>query len=131
MKIAISTDEGQVSAHFGRCPEFTILDIEGDKLINKEVLANPGHQPGFLPQFLHEKGVACIVAGGMGPHAQQLFAEKDIKTIVGVSASIEQVINDLLAGTLNGGESLCKPGEGKGYGVEKSVCDHAHEKEEK
>ena len=129
MKIAISTDNDSVSAHFGRCPEFTIAEIENGKLKHKEVIPNPGHQPGFLPQFLHDKGVACIVAGGMGPHAQQLFAEKDIKTIVGVSASIDQVVKDLLAGTLKGGGSLCKPGEGKGYGVEKSVCDHAHDKE--
>ena len=26
MKVAISTDNGYVSAHFGRCPEFTILE---------------------------------------------------------------------------------------------------------
>ena len=28
MKVAISTDNDQVSAHFGRCPLFTIIDIE-------------------------------------------------------------------------------------------------------
>ena len=33
MKIAISTDGDFVSAHFGRCPEYTILDIENGKVI--------------------------------------------------------------------------------------------------
>ena len=28
MRIAISTDGSSVSGHFGRCPSFTIVDIE-------------------------------------------------------------------------------------------------------
>jgi len=45
MKAAISTDAGSVSAHFGRCPDFTIVDIENGKILYKEVVENPGHQP--------------------------------------------------------------------------------------
>jgi len=129
MKIAISTDNGQVSAHFGRCPEFTIVEIEKGKIVNKQVLPNPGHHPGFLPQFLHDRGVACIVAGGMGQRAQILFSEQGIETLAGVSGSIDQVIKELVAGTLKGGESLCRPGAGKGYGIEKTECNHPHEEE--
>ncbi|MFH1683912.1 MAG: NifB/NifX family molybdenum-iron cluster-binding protein [Candidatus Margulisiibacteriota bacterium] len=124
MKVAISTDNGQVSAHFGRCPEFTIVEIENGRVITKEVLNNPGHQPGFLPQFLHDRGVTQIIAGGMGQRAQGMFAEKGIETIVGISGNIAEVVKSIEAGTLKGGESLCKPGAGKGYGVEKSECDH-------
>jgi predicted Fe-Mo cluster-binding NifX family protein len=127
MKIAISTDSGQVSAHFGRCPEFTIVEIEEGAVKNKEIIPNPGHHPGFLPQFLHDRGVSCIIAGGMGPRAQTLFAEKGIETIVGISGNIAEVVRSILAGTLKGGESLCKPGAGKGYGVEKTECDHPEE----
>lgn len=127
MKIAISTDSGMVSAHFGRCPEFTIIDIEDCKLKGKEVIPNPGHLPGFLPQFLHDRGVTCIIAGGMGHRAQGLFAEKGIETIVGISGSMAGVVKSILAGTLKGGESLCKPGTGKGYGIEKTECDHPEE----
>lgn len=129
MKVAISTDNGQVSAHFGRCPEFTIVEIKDGKVLKREVVPNPGHHPGFLPQFLHEKGVACIVAGGMGQRAQMLFDEQKINTLMGVSGSIDQVIKELAAGKLMGGESLCRPGAGKGYGVEKTECDHPHEEE--
>jgi len=73
MRIAISTDGEQVSAHFGRCPAFTILDIDDGRVVGKEVIENPGHQPGFIPQFLHDKGVNCIIAGGMGPRAAEIF----------------------------------------------------------
>lgn len=124
MKIAISTDNNYVSAHFGRCPHFTIVEIEGEKILSKETVDNPGHQPAFLPQFLSDLGVNCIIAGGMGLRATALFAEKGIQTIVGVSCPIDEVIDKLVKGTLEGGESLCKPGSGKGYGIEKSECDH-------
>jgi len=46
---------------------------------------------------------------------------------VGVSGKIEDVVQKLLAGELEGGESLCHEGAGKGYGFEKSECDHFHE----
>jgi len=127
MKIAISTDSGMVSAHFGRCPEFTIVEIENGVVKSKEVISNPGHHPGFLPQFLHDQGVTCIIAGGMGFRAQGLFAEKGIQTILGISGSVDEVVKNILTGTLKGGESLCKPGAGKGYGIEKTDCEHLEE----
>lgn len=129
MRIAISTDGEFVSAHFGRCPSFTIVDIENDKVTKREVVDNPGHQPGFIPQFLHEKGVDCIIAGGMGMRATGFFNEFDIQAIVGISGKISEVIEKLLKGILEGGESLCKPGSGKGYGLDKAECDHPNEKD--
>lgn len=130
MRIAISTDGDYVSAHFGRCPLFTILDVDNGRLLRKEVIENPGHQPGYIPQFLHQKGVECIVAGGMGMRAQGFFAEAGIQTILGATGKIDDLIEEIKNGTLKGGESLCKPGAGKGYGLDKSVCDHPHEKHE-
>ena len=82
MKVAISTDMDYVSAHFGRCASYTIVDIEEGKVINREEIPNPGHQPGFLPQYLSDRGVNVIIAGGMGPRAQDLFAQKNIETSV-------------------------------------------------
>jgi predicted Fe-Mo cluster-binding NifX family protein len=29
MKVAISTDNNEVSAHFGRCQQYTIFEVEG------------------------------------------------------------------------------------------------------
>lgn len=124
MRIAISTDGDNVSAHFGRCPSFTIVDIKDGKVTKKEEIANPGHHPGFLPKFLNEKGVNCIVAGGMGQRAVQLFSEQNIEGVVGISGGIDEIIEKVANGTLKGGESLCAPGEGKGYGLDKTECDH-------
>jgi len=124
MRAAISTEGSEVAAHFGRCPEYTIVDIENGAIIRTEVKANPGHNPGAIPQFLHQQGVAVIVAGGMGMNAQQFFAEYDIQTIIGVTGGVADAAAQLAAGTLAGGASMCSPGAGKGYGVEKTVCDH-------
>jgi len=38
LKVAISTDGDFVSAHFGRCPEFTIVDIKDGKVKKKETV---------------------------------------------------------------------------------------------
>lgn len=131
MRVAISTDGEYVSAHFGRCPVFTIVDIKDGKIIKKESVDNPGHEPGFIPQFLHERGVECIIAGGMGMRASGFFEELGMQAIVGVSGKISDVMDKLVKGKLEGGDSLCKPGAGKGYGLDKSQCDnpHGHEHE--
>jgi len=129
MRVAISTDGDFVSAHFGRCPSFTFVDIENGELIRKEQMDNPGHQPGAIPQFLHQQGAECIVAGGMGMRATGFFNEFGIQAIVGISGKIDEVIEKLKKGTLQGGESLCKPGSGKEYGIEKTVCDHPNEED--
>ena len=125
MKIAISTDSGYVSEHFGRCPAFTIAEIEDGKVLKIEEINNPGHQPGFLPAFLAERGVKYIICGGMGNRAQALFTERGIIPIIGVSGKVSAVIEEFVQGRLKGEESSCKPGAGKGYGIEKAECDHS------
>jgi predicted Fe-Mo cluster-binding NifX family protein len=124
MKVAISTDGQYVSPHFGRCPEFTILEIKEGKLINKETIKNPGHHPGYLPQYLGKNGVSYIVAGGMGMRAKELFQQANIDTVLGVEGKIDEVVSKIMDGSLEGGESICNPGSGKGYGIEKTECDH-------
>jgi predicted Fe-Mo cluster-binding NifX family protein len=124
MKFAISTDGELVSPHFGRCPSFTIVEVDSNAVVRKEVLDNPGHHPGYLPEFLHQKGVSSIICGGMGQHAAGLFRERGIETITGIEGKISDAIEKLLEGTLQSGESSCRPGAGKNYGLEKTECDH-------
>lgn len=124
MKIAISTDGDYVSPHFGRCPSFTIIEVGNGNLLKKETLKNPGHHPGFLPEYLHKREIECLVAGGVGRRAEELFREVGIEIIVGVKGKIDEIIEQILKGEIEGSESLCKPGKGRGYGIEKDECDH-------
>jgi predicted Fe-Mo cluster-binding NifX family protein len=111
MRLAIAVDGGYVSAHFGRCPAFLIVDIdESGNVIKQEMVENPGaygHQPGLVPKFLQSIGVDCVIAGGMGPNAIMMLEAAGIKPILGVTGRVEDVLNAFLAGTLQGGESLC------------------------
>ena len=129
MKVAISSDSGKVSPHFGRAPEFTFVTIEDNKIIKKDVFPNPGHTVGSIPQFINEQGASCIITGGMGHRAIQFFNQYDIEVIMGVDGDINDAIEKILNGTLEGGESLCSPGGGKGYGVEKihTEADNNHD----
>ncbi|MCG1011568.1 MAG: NifB/NifX family molybdenum-iron cluster-binding protein [Tepidanaerobacteraceae bacterium] len=109
MRIAIPTDRGQVSAHFGHCEEFTVYDIDENqkKVIAKEVIENPGHEPGFLPIFLAKQNVNCIIAGGMGSRAKRLFDQNNIQSITGASGIVDEVVQEYLAGQLVSNDNFC------------------------
>lgn len=126
MKVAISTDSGFVSAHFGRCPTYTMLDIENGEIVNRKKVSNPGHATGSIPQFMQENSVNVMIAGGMGWRAQEFFRQYGIDVILGVTGKIDDVIQNIKDGTLEGGESLCSPGGGKDYGIPKED-GHSHE----
>jgi len=119
MKIAVSTDSGQVAEHFGRCPQFTVAEIEDGKVVKQEVIENPGHATGFLPKFFSEMGVECIVAGGAGFRAQEFCNQYGIRLVVGVHGKVEDALKLLADGRLKGKEGSCSPGAGRGYGIPK------------
>lgn len=108
MKIAIPSDQGQVAAHFGHCASFEIYEIEANRIVEEQSLPNPGHQPGFLPNFLHEQGVTVIIAGGIGMAAVRIFEEKGIKVVPGASGSSRSAVEQYLKGELDYSGSVCE-----------------------
>jgi predicted Fe-Mo cluster-binding NifX family protein len=114
MRVAIATEGDSVAQHFGKCPIFTIIDIENGKITSKKFVENPSygsHQPGAVPMFLKNQNVDCVIAGGMGPKAIMMLESFGIKVLVGVTGKIEEVIEAFIKGTLITGESLCEHGE--------------------
>jgi len=107
MKVAVAVEDGQVAPHFGRCQSYLVAEVEDGRIGVRQQVASPGHEPGVLPAMLHDLGVGCVIAGGMGPRAQQMFEEFGIDTVVGVSGTADQALTQLAAGTLQGGVSLC------------------------
>ena len=73
MKFAIPLAEGKLTAHFGHCKEFAVIDVEDKHIVKKEILEPPPHEPGVLPKWLHGLGANVIIAGGMGQRAISLF----------------------------------------------------------
>ena len=68
---------------------------------------NPGHKPGFLPNFLNDLGVKMIIAGGMGDGAVQIFNGHGIEVITGVSGRNDEVVRQYLQGNLASSGSIC------------------------
>jgi ATP-binding protein involved in chromosome partitioning len=110
MRIAIPFADGKLSMHFGHCERFALIDVDvtEKKIIRREDIVAPPHQPGLLPPWLAERGVNVIIAGGMGQRAQDLFKEQDIQVVVGAPAETpEKLVSDYLAGTLQSGDNVC------------------------
>ncbi len=108
MKIAIPLAAGKLSAHFGHCEQFALIEVKDNQIVGKELLTPPPHEPGVLPAWLAEQQVTQIIAGGMGIRAQQLFANNGIEVIVGAAADTpESIVESFLAGDLETGSNLC------------------------
>lgn len=115
MKIAIASENTMVSGHFGHCEGFTTYEIEGNKILNKNFVPNPGHRPGYLPVFLKEINVNVIIAGGMGEMAQQLFIENGIDVIVGARGNCDTAIEQFVKSELKSTGSVCKEHQHEGH----------------
>jgi predicted Fe-Mo cluster-binding NifX family protein len=61
MKIAVACEKEIVTEHFGHCENFNIYETDGNKIVKSESVKNPGHRPGFLPNFLNDMGVNVII----------------------------------------------------------------------
>lgn len=106
-KLAVAADGDAVSAHFGRCSRYVLVEAQDGEILGRTVITNPGHEPGRLPKLLAELGVTCVAAGGMGPRAQNAFADHGISTVVGVSGTVEEVVQAWLNGELFGSPNAC------------------------
>ncbi len=107
MKIAVASEGNLVTEHFGHCQNFNIYETEDFKIVKSESVPNPGHKPGFLPNFLNDLGVKVIISGGMGGGAVDIFNEKDIEVIVGARGEAKENVELYLKGELKSTGSVC------------------------
>jgi predicted Fe-Mo cluster-binding NifX family protein len=108
MKIAIPLADGKLTAHFGHCQEFALIDVEGNEITKKETLVPPPHEPGVLPAWLNDLGAGVIIAGGMGGRAIDLFKQNSINVVVGAPAQEpEELVRSYLNNTLVAGVNVC------------------------
>ena len=124
-----STDDAglgsEVSGHFGRCPFFTLVRVEGVEVLEVDIVPNPhyaGHRPGQVPEFVHGLHADVILAGGMGQRAVQLFQGYGIDVATGARGSVEHAVHAFLDGSLHGQEACRQShehghGDGHGHGM--------------
>lgn len=107
IKIAVASESTMVTEHFGHCKNFNVFEAENGQIVKSESIANPGHKPGFLPNFLNELGVRVIISGGMGSGAIDIFNEKNIEVIVGAKGNAKEIAQAYLKGELKSTGSVC------------------------
>jgi len=113
MRIAVATDDGKgldalISQHFGRCPYYTLVEVEAGEIKEVNVVDNPFYgrheEPGQVPEFIHSQRAQVIIAGGMGPRAIGFFNQFGIETVTGTSGKVSDALNSYLGGRLSGSE---------------------------
>ena len=122
MRIAVSVEtnnelESIVAHHFGRCPFFALVDLEGTEVKAVEVIANPfynGHQPGQVPGFIHQQKADVMLSGGMGGRAIQFFEQFGIQAATGADGTVRSALESYLGGDLSGA-APCKESVGHGH----------------
>jgi predicted Fe-Mo cluster-binding NifX family protein len=118
MKIAIPLTAGRLSAHFGHCEQFALIEADpaSKQILNQTLLTPPPHEPGLLPRWLHQQGVNAIIAGGMGRRALDLFAQNGIAVHAGAAGDTpDNVAKAFLNGALAGGTPTCGHDYDHGY----------------
>jgi predicted Fe-Mo cluster-binding NifX family protein len=110
MRIAVSADnknglDSVVSPHFGRCPHYILVDVEGHDVAGIEEVDSPfygHHQPGQVPAFIHSLGTDVMLAGGMGGRAIMFFQQYGIEGVTGAYGTVRQSVERYLGGQLKG-----------------------------
>ena len=123
MRIAVSADDNRgldsvVGPHFGRCPYYVFVDVDGCNVENVQVIDSPffgQHQPGQVPGFIQQHGADVMLTGGMGHRAIGFFQQMGIEPVTGAFGSVRRALEQYLGGELQGA-APCK-----------ESTQHAHE----
>lgn len=107
MKLAIATENGMVSSHFGRCENFTLCEIVDGKVVEKRIISTEGNQHAGLPQYLGRLGVNEVISGGAGSGALENLNGMGIKIMTGVQGAVDDVIEKYVNGQLECREVVC------------------------
>lgn len=110
MRIAISADNSDgldsiVSPHFGRCPYFMLVDLQGQDVQAVAAIENPyygSHQPGQVPAFINSHNVNVMLTGGMGRRAIMFFEQFGIQPVTGAAGNVRQSLERYIGGALEG-----------------------------
>ncbi len=123
MRIVVSAEEKKgldsaISPHFGRCPHFVVVDLDGQQVREVHDVDNPyfgNHQPGQVPTFVHNLGADVMLSGGMGGRAIQFFQQYGIEGVTGAYGTVRQSLGRYLGGELEGA-APCRESEEHGHG---------------
>ncbi|HJJ36120.1 MAG TPA: hypothetical protein O0X27_02960 [Methanocorpusculum sp.] len=112
MKIAVTSENGQVFQHFGATPEFTVYTVENGTVTDKKAISTNGTGHEALADILAELDAEILICGGIGGGARAAIASVGIELYPGVTGSTDDAIAAFVAGTLQFNPNF--------------VCNHHH-----
>jgi predicted Fe-Mo cluster-binding NifX family protein len=89
-----------VSEHFGRAPTFTIINPTTNEV---KVIPNTGQHMGgkeHTPQIIAHAGVDLVLCSHLGPRATTMLQQLGIRTLVGASGNVSEVLQAWKEGKL-------------------------------
>ena len=134
MKICIPSmgDKGlneQVGEHFGRVPNYTIIDSETDEV--KVIDNTSGHAggSGYPAEILANFGINVMICGGLGRRAITMFEESGVMVYIGASGTVDNAYQMYKGGKLKAAtdESACAQHAFRGDGIGEKHGDHNHQ----
>jgi len=131
MRVVVSADDNKgldsvVSPHFGRCPYYVLVDLEGREVKEVSTVANPyydHHQRGQVPGFIHSQRANVMLTGGMGSRALGLFEQYGIEAVTGASGTVRHALEGYLGGNLRGAQP-CRKSAGHSHEDESVVGEY-------
>lgn len=137
MRVAVSADDGKgldsiVSPHFGRCPYYILVDLDGCEVEHVAAVENPyynQHQPGQVPQFIRDQGVDVMLTGGMGRRAIGFFEQYGIEAVTGAAGTVGRSLEQYLGGVLQTAEP-CRESIEHAHEGETDVAHQGYEQDE-
>jgi predicted Fe-Mo cluster-binding NifX family protein len=137
MRIAVSSDDANgldsvVSPHFGRCPYYVLVDLEGRAVQSVSAVESPfygSHAPGQVPGFIQSQGADVMLTGGMGRRAIGFFEQMGIEAVTGASGTVRHAIEQYLGGNLQGAEP-CRESQEHEHEHGETPAEGGYEKDE-
>jgi ATP-binding protein involved in chromosome partitioning len=111
MKIAIPLANGVLSAHFGHCEKYAVIEVDDNAktIIKSDEYPAPPHNPGVIPEWLGRLGCHMVIAGGMGHKAIDLFRQKGITVVLGATPQrAEEIVMNYLKSELTTANNPCE-----------------------
>ena len=112
MNIAVTTENDDVFQHFGTCRQFTIFEVEMERVISYKVIHACAEGHGALVRLMKEENVNVLICGGIGGSAKNALRVNGIEIIAGVQGKVKVAVKRYLSGEV--------------LGIPHFVCSHNH-----
>jgi predicted Fe-Mo cluster-binding NifX family protein len=106
MKIAISSTGPKLDApmdqRFGRCRCFIVVDPASEEfeVLDNQAAMTSGGAGIQAAQMVANSGVAAVITGNLGPNASDTLAAAGVKTYLGASGTVREVLQQYKTGRL-------------------------------